>query len=341
MTNPLHAQLRAWEGMHEDSPRLDAIAAKHGRVFDFSGDPWCSEGLILAALEAGHELPSDITPMARSWGNWDAAETIRRVEDLKQGDVVVLSRDIAGPQAGHVGVLDSMPASYLNLLGCNQDDRVKVSRYAKSRFVVGKRPPPLGETMNLFEQKAPGIMQDLMEALSITATDAAAIVGNLGHETGGFQHHHEIGQPSHKGGIGWAQWTGARRRSFEQWGRENGFRVDHTGATDEANLGFLLHELTETPERKVIPELRDGDSLAEKTIIFCDTFERPGVKAHSKRIAYAERALASYQANPPQPKPDTRPDSQPDIATALAAATLKQLANAIKERGAKSVLIEW
>lgn len=39
----------------------------------------------------------------------------------------------------------------------------------------------------LFRERAPLIMRRLMSEFAIDATSAAAIVGNLGHESGGFR----------------------------------------------------------------------------------------------------------------------------------------------------------
>ena len=39
----------------------------------------------------------------------------------------------------------------------------------------------------LFQQKAPAIMADLMRDFALDVTSAAAIAGNLGHESGGFR----------------------------------------------------------------------------------------------------------------------------------------------------------
>lgn len=161
-----------------------------------------------------------------------------------------------------------------------------------------------GASEPLFERKAPGIMRELIPALTIDELDAAAILGNLGHESDGFRAHQEYGHTGSSGGIGWAQWTEVRRRAFERWCRENGLDT----RSDDGNLGFLIHELTNTSEKRVLPIMRSVDGLRAKTIKFCDVFERPGVKAYEKRVAYAERALAAYEAQQLDPEPDPPPD---------------------------------
>lgn len=152
----------------------------------------------------------------------------------------------------------------------------------------------------LFEQKAPGIMRALMSSLSIGVEDAAAILGNLGLESDGFRAHQEYGHTGASGGIGWAQWTGSRRLDYERWADSRGLDV----RSDEANLGFLLYELTSTSESRVIPQLKAAYGLYNKTKLFCDVFERPGIKAYDNRLRYAERALAAYSEPVPAPIPE-------------------------------------
>src|SRR5690606_17673173 len=70
-----------------------------------------------------------------------------------------------------------------------------------------------------FRAKAPGIMAKLLRDFPIAPEDAAAILGNLGHESLGFTAMQEF-RPvvaGSRGGWGWAQWTGPRRRAFEAY----------------------------------------------------------------------------------------------------------------------------
>src|SRR4051794_30994903 len=91
----------------------------------------------------------------------------------------------------------------------------------------------------LFRQKAPGVMKKLMEEFDLEDFHAAGVLGNLGTECAGFHILHEIGQPEGKGGYGWFQWTGPRRKSFFKWCGEQ--KLDWQ--SDEANYGYLSHEL--------------------------------------------------------------------------------------------------
>jgi hypothetical protein len=70
----------------------------------------------------------------------------------------------------------------------------------------------------MFRQKAPAIMADLMRDFPpLDPLGAAAILGNIGHECDGFRHLQEIHPVAGRGGLGWCQWTGPRRRAFEAW----------------------------------------------------------------------------------------------------------------------------
>ena len=76
---------------------------------------------------------------------------------------------------------------------------------------------------SLFISKAPGIMKTLMDEFSLKDFQAAGILGNIGTECNGFKNLREIGQPEGRGGYGWCQWTGPRRRAFLSWCEKNSF----------------------------------------------------------------------------------------------------------------------
>ena len=129
------------------------------------------------------------------------------------------------------------------------------------------------------------LMSDLMRDFDLTPAQAAGMVGNLDHESGGFASLQEIDPTveGSRGGYGYAQWTGPRRRAFESWATENG--LDPTSY--EANYGFLKHELTATPEGAVIDKLRGTSSPDEAARVFSETFLRPGIPHMDSRVARA------------------------------------------------------
>ncbi len=160
-----------------------------------------------------------------------------------------------------------------------------------------------------FRAKAPGIMKKLMRDFPISVEDAAAILGNLGHESGGLSALQEL-KPTVKGsrgGYGWAQWTGPRRRAFEAWCKSSGL----TPSSDEANYGYLLVEL-KGEQKAAITAVKKATGLKAKVEAFEKIFERAGVKHYPERLKWAQRALAAFAApvvSKPaaKPKPAVRP----------------------------------
>ena len=147
------------------------------------------------------------------------------------------------------------------------------------------------EESNNFREKAPSIMRLLIQDFSVSPAQAAGILGNIGHECAGFQKMQEQNPRSGRGGYGWCQWTGPRRRAFESWASKMGFDLD----SNAANYGFLKHELTETSEQRVIPLIKKNDTVEQATRTFMKVFERPGVKHLNSRIKYADAALRAFQ----------------------------------------------
>ncbi len=141
----------------------------------------------------------------------------------------------------------------------------------------------------IFREKAPGIMRQLMDDFELNVIQAAAILGNIGHECDGFRHMHEIGQPEGQGGYGWAQWTGPRRRAFFAWCQE----AQLDWETDDANYGFLKHEL-ETSERGAITALLRTSRLEDGVRAFERNFERAGTPRYELRNQWATLALSVF-----------------------------------------------
>lgn len=141
----------------------------------------------------------------------------------------------------------------------------------------------------LFRQKAPVVMRYLIEDFDLEVVHAAGILGNIGQECGGFQYMHEIGQPEGKGGYGWAQWTGPRRKAFFAWCQEK--HLDWH--SDEANYGFLKYELINT-EKSAIPALLKTATLAAAVKAFERNYERAGTPNYKARTQWATTALDAF-----------------------------------------------
>lgn len=144
-----------------------------------------------------------------------------------------------------------------------------------------------------FRSRAVDGMRALIARYGLAVEDAAAIFGNLGYESGGFKSLQEK-KPvvaGSKGGYGWGQWTGPRRNAFMAWCAAKGLPP----SSDEANLGYLCHEL-DTTEAKAIPAVKRAKSLRDKVVAFELAFERAGVKAYAKRLTWAQMALEAFHA---------------------------------------------
>jgi hypothetical protein len=147
----------------------------------------------------------------------------------------------------------------------------------------------------LFRAKAPGIMNLLMADFALDVESAAAILGNLGHESGGFRFLQEKQPliPGSAGGYGWAQWTGPRRRAYEAYVERNGFDP----ASDSANYKWLFLEL-KGDERAAIPAVKNAVGLEAKVRAFEMAFERAGIKHYESRYEWAQKAIDAYRDNP-------------------------------------------
>lgn len=160
--------------------------------------------------------------------------------------------------------------------------------------------------MATFDALAPQVIAGLSRDLRITPQQAAGIVGQLGFESEGLQAINERQPvvPGSRGGFGWAQWTGPRRRQFEAWAAQNNMDV----SAPQANYGFLVHELTNTPESRALEQIRQAPDAQTAGRVFTDAFLRPGVPAYDKRASWTEKALnfimpTAQAGTLPQPTP--------------------------------------
>ncbi|WP_147377487.1 phage tail tip lysozyme [Mesorhizobium jarvisii] len=130
-----------------------------------------------------------------------------------------------------------------------------------------------------------------MRDFQLQLDDAAAILGNIGHECAGFTAMQEIKPtvPSSRGGFGWAMFTGPRRRKFEAYCKRNGFNP----ASDQANFGYMWSEL-KGPERAAIGKLVAAKGLAAKVKAFELAYERAGAKHYPSRNQWAAVALDAW-----------------------------------------------
>ncbi|QND42954.1 hypothetical protein HB770_20825 [Rhizobium leguminosarum bv. viciae] len=137
---------------------------------------------------------------------------------------------------------------------------------------------------------APRLVSDLSKDFQLTPEQAVSVVGQLGHESAGFGTMQEVNPtvPGSRGGYGYAQWTGPRRKQFEAWSGQNNLDPN----SYEANYGFLKNELANSPEGAVLNDLRTAPDAMTAGRMFTDKFLRPGTPNYGSRDAWTQKALA-------------------------------------------------
>jgi uncharacterized protein (TIGR02594 family) len=271
--------------------------------------PWCGSFVTFCLKTCGDAAAEASIPaspaLAESWDGWG-----RAANDVPpQGSVVVLRFPDGGR---HVGFLTGIPNdTHLRVLGGNQGDPGQISEvhFPKGQVTSIRwldragAPAPAGETAptaaadprpgdELFIEKAPIVMRRLMHDLvGLTKIQAAAILGNIGHECMGFKALHQIGMPKGQGGHGWCQWDGSRREAFLTFAKKQG-RDWHE---DEVNYAFLVQELRGA-EQKALASLLKQTKLDAAVEDFDRRFERSGVRALDRRLRYANLAFAAESA---------------------------------------------
>lgn len=163
-----------------------------------------------------------------------------------------------------------------------------------------------------FRATAPAYMRRLVADFpALNLQDAAAIFGNLGHESLGFTKLQEM-KPTvkgAKGGYGWAQWTGPRRRAFEAWCKKHG----KDPAADETNYAYLFLELKgiEGTESAAVGKVAAAVGLEAKVRAFEEAYLRAGVKHYDKRLEWARIAVDALRATEPPPAAPNPVDPAP------------------------------
>lgn len=145
-----------------------------------------------------------------------------------------------------------------------------------------------------FRARAPWLMGLLLADFpELSVLDAAAIAGNGGHESNGFTTLQETKPvvPGSRGGWGWFQWTGPRRRAFEAYCQRNGKDL----RSDQANYDWLFVELKGAEGIKAIPRTVRAKRLEDKVKAFELAFLRAGVKHYASRTAWARIALDAWE----------------------------------------------
>ena len=175
--------------------------------------------------------------------------------------------------------------------------------------------PTLGQLSKSFAVKSGAIGARLMADLQLIDFQAAGILGNIAHESGGC--HPDILEGSKFGpcwqrgtplkGYGWVQWTNPRGAApgagrmdkFIDFVKTNfnGYDITANAANDDHNYAYLLHELNTTPS--YLSAVKQSTTIETATAAFMNAFEKPKASvAHlDARINYAKQALQSMHAS--------------------------------------------
>ncbi len=146
--------------------------------------------------------------------------------------------------------------------------------------------------MTIFTDKVKLYNTRLEADLSVNDAQAAGIWGNLGVETGGFTALQEKNPTvkGSRGGYGWMQWTGPRRKKYEAWCQTNSLNP----ADDETNYKYLVHE-TITDESHSLVQLRKTTTVEAAAETFMKQNLRPGMPHLPARQEYAKKAYLAMQ----------------------------------------------
>ncbi|SFZ85985.1 hypothetical protein SAMN02983003_3157 [Devosia enhydra] len=188
-----------------------------------------------------------------------------------------------------------------------------------------------------FTRKAPGICDRLLGDFPIRPDDAFAIVGNAGHESLGFTALQEITPvvKGSRGGWGWMQWTGPRRREFEAYCKRN--KLDPS--SDQANYSWLFIELNST-EKRAIGATVAASGLEEKVVAFEKSFLRAGIKHYPSRQNWARIAeKAAVRLRPEPVPPETKVAILEDEAKAANDRAIRNGTGAVSGAGGEVILV--
>ena len=141
-----------------------------------------------------------------------------------------------------------------------------------------QKEPKLNVSGSGFEGFETGVKfkADIEEVFGLNDFQAAALVGNFDHETGGFTMPEELKPlvPGSRGGAGWAMWTGKRRKKFEGFVKKNNLDIN----SYEANFGFFVQEVQNDPYFiKIIEQLEKTKNVDEATEVFSKGYLNPGI----------------------------------------------------------------
>jgi hypothetical protein len=147
------------------------------------------------------------------------------------------------------------------------------------------------------KQVADAYVGNLQKDFGLTKDQAAVIVANLWHESGGMNsginQGGKIGAPSsnmaddNANGYGIAQWGGSRKQGLMDYARQHNLDP----SSEAANYGYLKQEL-QTTQAGAIAAVKGTNSAQAATQAFCNAFEQPSDPQMASRLGYLNQILA-------------------------------------------------
>ena len=147
------------------------------------------------------------------------------------------------------------------------------------------------------KQVADAYVSNLQRDFGLTKDQAAGIVANLWHESGGMNsginQGGRIGAPSsnmaddNANGYGIAQWGGTRKQGLLDYARQHNLDP----SSEAANYGYLKQEL-QTSQAGAIAAVKGTNSAQAATQAFCNAFEQPSDPQMASRLGYLNQILA-------------------------------------------------
>jgi hypothetical protein len=147
------------------------------------------------------------------------------------------------------------------------------------------------------KQVADAYVSNLQKDFGLTKDQAAGIVANLWHESGGMNsginQGGRIGAPGsnmaddNANGYGIAQWGGARKQGLIDYARQHNLDP----SSEAANYGYLKQEL-QTSQAGAIAAVKGTNSAQAATQAFCNAFEQPSDPQMASRFRFLNQILA-------------------------------------------------
>lgn len=153
------------------------------------------------------------------------------------------------------------------------------------------------------------LMWYLKTNLGLTTAQAAGIASNIFAESG-FIPQHEQGVPYNQGGIGIAQWTGDRRKKFEDWAKANGKDINSVQDNEQYLVESLIFNHPDLLAQ--IKGVQGPNAPVTSAELFMQGYEKPGVR-RGAHIETANAFNSGYDENQAMPERNKLADADTAI----------------------------